>query len=93
MIAVAMTARAIAAMIANVGLEAKLHRMIGLYLKPKYALNDAFEVFGRIGYQKTTLRFSFDGDSGDESKSAAAYGLGASYLIDKNLYLSGSYNF
>ncbi|MFD0667475.1 porin family protein [Ramlibacter sp. MAHUQ-53] len=72
------------------GIDTKLDRLVGVYVKPKYAISDDFEVFARLGYQKTDFKLSLGGATATVSDKELAYGIGASYRFDKNLYLTGA---
>lgn len=68
------------------GLTIKLQRSYGLYIKPKYAVTPAFEVFGRIGFADTKVKFSEDGFSETDSDNSFSWGVGASYSFNKQFY-------
>ena len=61
--------------------KAKLKSATGVFFKPKYALNSQFEVFGRLGWASTKLKFSNANASAEDSGNDFAWGLGASYKI------------
>jgi opacity protein-like surface antigen len=65
----------------------------GLYIKPKAKITDELELFGRIGYFRSsgTLTSSLTRKSEDSSENAVSYGLGVSYNISKNVYTSLDY--
>lgn len=73
------------------GVDAKIKSTYGVYLKPRYQVNDAVEVFARVGYLKSKVEFSDEPDTAT-SQGSASWGLGGSYNIDKNLYLTAGYN-
>ena len=70
----------------------KIKSTYGVYIKPRYQVNEQVEVFARIGY----LKNKFSGSDGTTTESttegSTAWGVGASFAIDKNLYLTGGYN-
>lgn len=76
----------------NDGVEMKYKSIYGVFLKPRYQLSDAVEVFARLGYAKTKLQATDSVGTGSDSSSSVAWGLGANYAIDKDLYLTGGYN-
>ena len=69
----------------------KVDNSYGMFVKPKYMLNDKFEVFGRLGYLKTEYTASNSAHSVTESKSGAAYGVGANYYFTPKTYANVSY--
>ena len=74
------------------GLELKIENAVGVYLKPKMKLNDAVEVFGRLGYASVKGTLSATGlgsDSGTDN--SFSYGAGLSYAIDPKMSLNGDY--
>lgn len=74
------------------GLELKIENAVGVYLKPKMKLNDAVEVFGRLGYASVKGTLSATGlgsDSGTDN--SFSYGAGLSYAIDPKTSLNGDY--
>ncbi len=71
----------------NVGLS----NAMGVFLKPKVMLSNEFEVFGRVGYAQTKMKFSSTDGSAKDAGSAFAYGLGANYYLDKTTYVTASY--
>ena len=74
-----------------VAADLKVDNSYGVFVKPKYMLNDKFEVFGRVGYLKTKYTASGSALSISESKSGAAYGVGANYYFNPKTYASVSY--
>jgi len=62
----------------------------GIFIKPKYALNDYVEVFGRLGLNEANLTTSY---SGNYSGSYVAYGAGVNFYFtdDKRQYLQIDY--
>ena len=76
----------------SIDATAKINNAFGVYLKPKMKLNDAIEIFGRVGYAR--LKITAPGDNGaDESTSESryAYGAGLSYAIDPKMSLNVDY--
>jgi opacity protein-like surface antigen len=63
----------------------------GVFVKPKYALDNNFEVFGRIGYAKTKGTMTEPGFQLSVNESDLAWGLGASYKFSKQWYGSADY--
>jgi opacity protein-like surface antigen len=71
---------------------AKVNNTLGVYLKPKMKLNDAVEIFGRVGYSR--LKITAPGDGGSDettSESRFSYGAGLSYAIDPKMSLNVDY--
>ena len=65
-----------------------LSNSVGVFVKPKMMLNNEVEVFGRLGFARTKLKFSEDSSGSD---SSFAYGLGGNYYLNKQTYLTASY--
>lgn len=77
--------------IGNLGAKVKLKSATGVFFKPKYALNDQFEVFGRLGWASVKLKFSNATASAEDKGNDFAWGLGASYKFNKQWYGSVDY--
>ena len=73
------------------GANLKIQNAYGLYLKPKAKLNDALELFGRVGYTKAKYKSSYRASSFKESDDSLSYGLGLSYALTSNVYLNLDY--
>ncbi|SEK95803.1 Opacity protein [Roseateles sp. YR242] len=71
--------------------KAKVENAYGVYIKPKYALNDQFEVFGRVGFANSKVKLSTTGLSGSDSDSDVSWGLGATYKFNKQWYGAADY--
>ena len=70
----------------------KFDTSYGAFLKPRYAIDNQFEVFARLGYLSSGSKTTFsDGSSVSGRDSDFAYGLGGNYNIDKNLYATLGY--
>lgn len=67
--------------------EVKLSSMYGIWLKPKYVMNQ-FELFGRIGYSHTKIKTSSPNASltGSESDDDLSYGLGVNFRFNPRMY-------
>lgn len=76
---------------AAVAINVNVDSSYGIFVKPKYMLNDRFEVFGRVGYLKTKLTASGIGLSMTENESGVAYGVGANYYFNPKTYATISY--
>ena len=74
------------------GWDVKVKSTYGVYLKPRYQVNDKVEVFARIGDLKNRFEGSDSTESDRSTEGSTAWGLGGSYAIDKNLYLTAGYN-
>jgi len=74
------------------GWDVKVKSTYGVYLKPRHQVNDKVEVFARVGYLKNKFEGSDSTSSETTDEGSAAWGLGGSYAIDKNLYLTAGYN-
>jgi hypothetical protein len=67
----------------------KLTSSYGLYVKPKFAISDAVELFARVGYFSAKLTMSvpaFPALNSDSSGTSPSWGLGASMKIANNIY-------
>jgi opacity protein-like surface antigen len=73
------------------GYKAKVSNSYGFYVKPKYALNDQVEVFGRLGFANSKVKLSYAGDSASDDDSSFSWGIGASYKINKQWYVTADY--
>ncbi|ALV05734.1 porin family protein [Roseateles depolymerans] len=71
--------------------KVKVKSSYGAFIKPKYALDDKFEVFGRIGYAKTKGEMTVVNGSVTTNEGDVAWGLGASYKFNKQWYGSMDY--
>ena len=62
----------------------------GAFVKPKYPINETFEIFGRVGYNNMTLSTSYGGSL---SKTFTAFGGGLTAYItsDKKQFVSADY--
>ncbi len=63
------------------GGKIKLTHALGVFAKPKFAVTDQIEVFGRAGWVRTTLKGSDGTSSTTDHGQDIAWGLGASYKI------------
>jgi hypothetical protein len=72
-------------------LNFKLAGSYGLYIKPKFQVNDQVELFGRVGYfsAKGNFKFpSFPALDSDTTGTSPSYGLGVKVKITPNIYSS-----
>ncbi|MDO5691787.1 MAG: porin family protein [Pseudomonadota bacterium] len=65
--------------------SAKPKNMFGVFVKPKVALGDSAELYGRLGYASA----KFDGD--DKRRNGVAWGLGAAYRFTPELSITADY--
>lgn len=72
-------------------IKAKVKSIYGAFIKPKYALDDKFEVFGRFGYAKSKGEVTVTDGVATTDESDVAWGLGASYKFNKQWYGSMDY--
>ncbi|WP_431258909.1 outer membrane beta-barrel protein [Roseateles chitinivorans] len=68
------------------GVKTKITRSVGFYVVPKYSFNPQFEVFGRLGYADSKVKFSSSLGSASGSDSSFSWGLGAKYNFNKQVY-------
>lgn len=78
-----------------VGVEGDVKQMYGIYVKPKAAVGDGFEVFGRIGYANTRLRATATAGgvtaTDTSSDGSLSYGLGANFNVAPRAYVGVDY--
>jgi opacity protein-like surface antigen len=63
------------------GSKIKLTHSLGAFAKPKFAITDQIEVFGRAGWVRTNLKVSDGTAHESQHDQDLAWGLGASYKI------------
>ncbi|MEY4978517.1 MAG: hypothetical protein RLZZ352_787 [Pseudomonadota bacterium] len=68
--------------------KAKVDHLIGVYAKPKLKVNDALELYGRVGFVSYKVKASAFGFSESDSGSDLSFGVGASYNLTPNLSLN-----
>lgn len=73
------------------GSKVKLKSAYGVFAKPKLALHEQLEVFGRLGWVKAKTRFSDATGSVSDSDSDLAWGIGATYKFTPNWSASLDY--
>ncbi len=71
--------------------KVKIDNIWGVFLKPKVAVTPEVELFGRLGYARSQRSVSVDALSFSESGNSVAYGVGASYAINKRVSLNLDY--
>lgn len=75
--------------------KAKLDRMAGIYAKSSFKVNDAFELYGRLGYvnYKVSATASAGGFTAkvSDSDSDVSYGVGASYYLTPKMSINVDY--
>jgi outer membrane autotransporter protein len=74
----------------DLGVDAKAKYAFGLFLKPKYNFNN-FEVFGRLGWARTKVKFSVPGFSASGTDDDFAYGVGVNYSFNPKLYVGADW--
>ena len=77
--------------VGGVNAEVKLKNALGLYVKPKVNVGEAFEVFGRLGYTRAKVEASVGALSGSGSESGFSYGLGANFAFSPRAYVGIDY--
>ena len=74
------------------GVNFTIDHAVGIYLKPKLKLNDAVEIFGRVGYARVKGTVSVPAEGSESNtESSASYGAGLSYAINPKLSLNADY--
>lgn len=75
--------------------KVKLDRMVGVFAKSAFKVNDAFELYGRLGYvnYKLTASATAGGFSAKDSDSDGdvSFGIGASYYINPKMSINVDY--
>lgn len=75
--------------------KVKLDRLVGIYAKPTFKINDAFELYGRLGFvsYKATGSASAGRSSIAVSGSGSdfSYGVGASYYLSPSTSINVDY--
>lgn len=75
--------------------KVKLDRLAGVYAKSSFKVNDAFELYGRLGYvnYKVSATGSMGGFSAkvSDSDSDVSYGVGASYYLSPTMSINVDY--
>ena len=61
----------------------------GAYLKPKYPVANIAEVYALLGYAQNSVGFA--NGAGDHFTDGFSWGLGASYILNKNVSFSADY--
>lgn len=77
--------------VSGVDIAVKIDNMYGLYLKPKYQLNDDVELFGRVGFAHVGASASAMGVSATDSVDGASYGVGGSFKLKDKYSLNVDY--
>lgn len=74
------------------GANVKIKDAYGLFVKPKTKVNDALEVFGRIGYTQIKYQGGANGVSPvKETEDGLSYGVGLSYALTRSVSLNLDY--
>lgn len=69
----------------------KIDNLFGVYVTPKFKMNENITGFIRAGYAYSEGTMSYNGRSQSASTSDFSYGLGARFALDKNTSLSVDY--
>ena len=75
----------------GITVTAKIDRLVGVYVKPKFKLNESVELYGRAGFVSSKVSASALGSSVSDSTSGFSYGIGASYYITPALSINVDY--
>lgn len=76
---------------AGTDVKAKISNSYGVFVKPRVMINNEVELFGRLGYARSKMKLSANGESASESDGSLAYGVGGNYYLNKQTYLTVSY--
>jgi outer membrane autotransporter protein len=78
-----------------VDVQEDVRHIVGIYVKPKAVIGDAFEVFGRLGYAQTRVRATVSAAgvsaSDSASDSSLSYGIGANFNVSPKMYVGVDY--
>lgn len=74
----------------NSGVDGKVKRAVGLFVKPSVAITDGISLFARAGVVHLALELSAGGVSESGSDTSLAYGIGANFNLSKNSYIQTS---
>ena len=77
--------------VSGIRVEGQLDNSMGLFLKPKLRVADGLELFARLGWAHSKITVRALGVSLSDDGNDLAYGLGAQYSFNKNMYVTGSY--
>lgn len=72
-------------------MDTKLDSMVGVFVRPSWAVSDSIDLFGRVGWVETKLTHSAFGYSLSQKDDSVAYGIGANFNLSKTSYLQASW--
>jgi len=72
----------------STGDDVKLGTVFGVYFRPRVALGDSAELFGRVGWARTEVSQTSTGKGSDNGLS---YGIGARYHLSQTSYLQADW--
>lgn len=73
------------------GLKGKLGTSFGVFVRPSVQVSDSVELFGRLGFVRSEVKFSAPGFSQTGSDTSLAYGFGANFHLSKSSYLQANW--
>ena len=73
------------------GVDTKVGTGLGFFTRASTHLSDDLELFGRLGWQHSRLKFSNASGAASDSGSDLAYGFGVNYNLSKSSYLQASW--
>lgn len=76
---------------AGSGVDIKVGTGVGFFARASANVTDDLQLFGRLGWQHSSLKLSGQGGSVSDSGSDLAYGFGANYNLSKSSYLQASW--
>jgi opacity protein-like surface antigen len=77
--------------IGGVDVNAKVQHSLGIYLKPKFNVTPALEVFGRAGYASTQVKLDSALGSSSTRQGDWSYGAGLTYSFGRATYAGLDY--
>lgn len=73
------------------GMDIKIGSGVGFFARASANVTDDLQLFGRLGWQHSRLKYSDSTGSESDSGSDLAYGFGANYNLSKSSYLQASW--
>jgi attachment invasion locus protein len=75
----------------NTGIKGKLGTSFGVFLRPSMHVSESVELFGRVGFVRSSVKLSMAGMSESDSDTGLAFGFGANFHLTKSSYLQASW--
>lgn len=75
----------------SVPAKGELGTSYGVFLRPSAPVSESVELFGRVGFVRSTLKLSTAGLSLSDSDTGFAYGIGANVHLSQRSYLQANW--